>query len=49
LPPLDEYEQQGVEQIKQRYDYYRIDGLLLEGIVNLVVLWFPLLWRLQVS
>ncbi|MEP0835294.1 type I restriction endonuclease subunit R [Microcoleus sp. AS-A8] len=37
LPELDEREQAGIERIKQRYDYHRFDGLLLEGTINLVV------------
>ncbi|MEQ9668895.1 MAG: type I restriction endonuclease subunit R [Coleofasciculus sp. G2-EDA-02] len=37
LPELDEREQAGVARIKQRYDYHRGDGLLLEGTINLVV------------
>jgi hypothetical protein len=38
LPKLTESQQTEVERIKQRYDYHRIDGLLLEGTVNIVVL-----------
>jgi hypothetical protein len=37
LPDLDEREQAGIERLKQRYDYHRFDGLLLEGTINLVV------------
>jgi hypothetical protein len=37
LPMLAESDQAGVNRLKQRYDYHRIDGLLLEGTVNLVV------------
>jgi hypothetical protein len=37
LLELDEWEQAGIERIKQRYDYHRFDGLLLEGTINLVV------------
>jgi hypothetical protein len=37
LPELDTQEQAGVDLIKQRYDYHRVDGLLLEGTINLVV------------
>jgi hypothetical protein len=37
LPNLDEREQAGIDRIKQRYDYHRFDGLLLEGTINLVV------------
>ncbi|MEQ8465569.1 hypothetical protein [Coleofasciculus sp. E1-EBD-02] len=37
LPELDEREQAGIARIKQRYDYHRGDGLLLEGTINLLV------------
>ncbi|GAB4183771.1 MAG: hypothetical protein Fur006_20850 [Coleofasciculaceae cyanobacterium] len=37
LPNLDTGEQVGCNRIKQRYDYHRVDGLLLEGTINLVV------------
>ncbi|WP_228040554.1 hypothetical protein [Nodosilinea sp. LEGE 07088] len=37
LPPLTTQQQVGIERIKQRYDYHRADGLLLEGTINLVV------------
>ncbi|BAZ11563.1 hypothetical protein NIES4071_33890 [Calothrix sp. NIES-4071] len=37
LPKLSQQEQAGVARIKRRYDYHRIDGLLLEGTVNLIV------------
>lgn len=37
LPDLDEREEAGIERLKQRYDYHRFDGLLLEGTINLVV------------
>jgi hypothetical protein len=37
LPDLDERERAGIERLKQRYDYHRFDGLLLEGTINLVV------------
>jgi hypothetical protein len=37
LPELREQEQLGVARIKRRYDYHRVDGLLLEGTVNLIV------------
>lgn len=37
LLPLTEQAQVGIDRIKQRYDYHRIDGLLLEGTINLVV------------
>ncbi|MFM9160157.1 MAG: type I restriction endonuclease subunit R, partial [Dolichospermum sp.] len=30
-------EQSGITRIKQRYDYHRLDGLLLEGTINLLV------------
>jgi hypothetical protein len=38
LPELREQEQLGVARIKRRYDYHRVDGLLLEGTVNLIVI-----------
>jgi hypothetical protein len=37
LPPLTAQEQLSIERLKQRYDYHRTDGLLLEGTINLVV------------
>ena len=37
LPALNLQEQSGVDRIKHRYDYQRIDGLLLESTINLVV------------
>jgi len=37
LPQLNLQEQSGVTRIKQRYDYHRVDGLLLEGTINLLV------------
>lgn len=37
LPQLSPQEQSGVTRIKQRYDYHRVDGLLLEGTINLLV------------
>lgn len=37
LPELNAREQAGIELFKQRYDYHRFDGLLLEGTINLVV------------
>ena len=37
LPQLNSQEQSGVTRIKQRYDYHRVDGLLLEGTINLLV------------
>ena len=37
LPALNLQEQQGIDRIKQRYDYQRVDGLLLESTINLVV------------
>jgi hypothetical protein len=37
LPNLNERERAGIERLKQRYDYHRFDGLLLEGTINLVV------------
>lgn len=42
LPTLDPQEQSSIERIKQRYDYQRTDGLLLEGTINLIVT-YPLL------
>ncbi|MEC4815461.1 MAG: type I restriction endonuclease subunit R [Scytonema sp. PMC 1069.18] len=38
LPELSDAEKAGVTRIKQRYDYQRVDGFLLEGTINLVVL-----------
>jgi len=37
LPPLTAAEQDKISRLKQRYDYHRADGLLLEGTINLVV------------
>jgi len=37
LPQLNLQELSGVTRIKQRYDYHRVDGLLLEGTINLLV------------
>lgn len=37
LPELDTLQQAGCDRIKQRYDYHRVAGLLLEGTINLVV------------
>lgn len=37
LPSLTAQQDIAVERIKQRYDYHRADGLLLEGTINLVV------------
>jgi hypothetical protein len=37
LPALNPQEQRSIDRIKQRYDYQRIDGLLLESTINLVV------------
>lgn len=37
LPALSTQEKASVERVKQRYDYRRADGLLLEGTINLVV------------
>ena len=37
LPELNQREEAGIELLKQRYDYHRFDGLLLEGTINLVV------------
>ncbi|MDB9313460.1 restriction endonuclease subunit R [Spirulina sp. CS-785/01] len=38
LPSLTDQEQVGLDRLKQRYDYHRADGLLLEGTINLVVI-----------
>jgi len=38
LPELNSQEKMGISCIKQRYDYHRIDGLLLEGTINLLVI-----------
>ncbi len=37
LPLLNSEEQQSIDRIKNRYDYQRIEGLLLESTINLVV------------
>ena len=37
LPALTETEQAGIKRLKQRYDYQRLDGLLLEGTIQVVV------------
>jgi len=37
LPALSTQEQVSIDRIKQRYDYHRTDGLLLEGTINLIV------------
>jgi hypothetical protein len=37
LPSLTAQEQLSIDRLKQRYDYHRTDGLLLEGTINLVV------------
>jgi hypothetical protein len=37
LPPLSVQAAAGVDRIKQRYDYHRVDGLLLEGTINVIV------------
>jgi hypothetical protein len=37
LPPLSVQAAAGVDRIKQRHDYHRIDGLLLEGTINVIV------------
>lgn len=37
LPELNQQEQAGITRIKQRYDYHRVDSLLLEGTINLLV------------
>jgi hypothetical protein len=36
-PELTVQERAAIGQIKQRYDYHRLDGLLLEGTVDLIV------------
>jgi hypothetical protein len=37
LPVLTTQEQAKIERLKQRYDYHRADGLLLEGTINRIV------------
>jgi hypothetical protein len=37
LFPLSVQAAAAVDRIKQRYDYHRIDGLLLEGTINVIV------------
>ncbi|MEL7355962.1 MAG: type I restriction endonuclease subunit R [Cyanobacteria bacterium J06560_6] len=37
LPSLSTQEIASINRLKQRYDYHRDDGLLLEGTINLVV------------
>ncbi|MFK0733685.1 MAG: type I restriction endonuclease subunit R [Gloeotrichia echinulata GP01] len=37
LPELNAQEQAGIARIKQRYDYHRLNGLLQEGTINLLV------------
>ncbi|MEL6492716.1 MAG: type I restriction endonuclease subunit R [Cyanobacteria bacterium J06621_3] len=37
LPALTTQEKASISRLKQRYDYHRGDGLLLEGTINLVV------------
>ncbi len=37
LPALNPQEQRSIDRIKHRYDYQRIEGLLLESTINLVV------------
>ncbi|MFN6570382.1 type I restriction endonuclease subunit R [Dendronalium sp. ChiSLP03b] len=37
LPELNQQEQASITRIKQRYDYHRVDSLLLEGTINLLV------------
>jgi hypothetical protein len=37
LPSLSTQEKASIDRLKQRYDYHRADGLLLEGTINLVV------------
>ena len=38
LPGLTNGQELGIERLKQRYDYHRAEGLLLEGTINAVVL-----------
>lgn len=38
LPELSEAEQAEIARIKRIYDYQRLDGFLLEGTVNLIIL-----------
>ncbi len=42
LPEITEVEQTAITRIKQRYDYHRSSSLLLEGTINLLVV-FPIL------
>jgi hypothetical protein len=37
LPSLSVQAAAGVDRIKQRYDYHRVEGLLLEGTINVIV------------
>ncbi len=37
LPALTSQEELSIDRLKNRYDYHRLDGLLLEGTINLVV------------
>lgn len=37
LPELNEQEKIGIARLKQRYDYQRMDGLLLEGTIQVAV------------
>lgn len=37
LPELNTAEHAGINRLKQRYDYQRMDGLLLEGTIQVVV------------
>jgi hypothetical protein len=37
LPSLSVQAAAAVDRIKQRYDYHRVDGLLLEGTINVIV------------
>ncbi len=37
LPLLNSQEHRSIDRLKQRYDYHRIEGLLLESTINLVV------------
>ncbi len=42
LPEITQIEQTAITRIKQRYDYHRLSSLLLEGTINLLVV-FPIL------
>ena len=38
LPELTSAQELGIKRLKNRYDYHRAEGLLLEGTINAVVL-----------